>query len=157
MSLPVLLRVLKPVLQPMLQSTPSPMTQMSLTTGESDPSWGLLWTQSLFGCPVPSAGPSWGRISCSRDRQPHESGPTMGQLKAQSSQRSCVRGHQRHEGGPTKGLPMVTHYQSHKSSPIRGQLRVQSSQCCNRGPRHHESSPIKWGLLRSCLRGSKTT
>ena len=74
MSLPVLLRAL----QPMLQSTPSPMTQMLLTTGESDPSRGLLKVQGS-------------RISCSRDRQPHESGPTMGQLRTQSSRRSCSR------------------------------------------------------------------
>ena len=86
-----------------------------------------------------------------------ESDPIRGQLKAQSSQKSCNRGHQRYKGGPTKGLPMATLYQSLESSPIRGQLRVQSSQCCNRGHHRHESSPIEWGLLRSCLGGSKTS
>ena len=62
------------------------MTQVPLTTGESDPSRGLLKVQGS-------------RRSCSRDHQPHESGPTRGQLRTQSSQRSCNRGHHHHESG----------------------------------------------------------
>ena len=82
------------------------MTQVPLTTGESDPSRGLLKVQGS-------------QRSCSRDPQPHESGPTRGQLRLQSSQRSCNRGHRHHESGPPRGLLMFTHYNNHEGGPVQ--------------------------------------
>ena len=75
--------------------------------------------------------------------QSHESSPINWGLL-----RSCLGGSETSQGRDP---------QSHESDPIRGQLMVQGSPCCNRGHYHRESSPNKWGFLRSCLGGSETS
>ena len=75
--------------------------------------------------------------------QSHESSPIKWGLL-----RSCLGGSETSQGR----VP-----QSHESDPIWGQLMVQGSSCCNRCLHHQESSPNKWGLLRSCLGGSETS
>ena len=75
--------------------------------------------------------------------QSHESSPINWGLL-----RSCLGGSETSQGRDP---------QSHESDPIRGQLMAQGSLCCNRCQHHQESSPNKWGLLRSCLGGFQTS
>ena len=87
----------------------------------------------------PNKGPADGYLLPEPREQPHQLGLA-----------EVLPGRVRNLPGPQSS--------NQESNPIWGQLMVQGSQCCNRGLyQSHESSPIKWGLLRSCLRGSKTS
>ena len=89
--------------------------QVPLTTGESDPSQGLLRVQGS-------------QRSCSRDHRPHESDPSRGQLRVQSSQSH----HHRHGSSPPRGLLMSTHYSNCEGGPIKGLLKARP--VCVPGP-----------------------
>ena len=76
--------------------------------------------------------------------QSHEGSPNKWGLL-----RSCLRGSE---------TSQVHDPQSHECSPNNwGLLMLQGSPCCNRWQHHYERCPNKWGMLRSCLRGSKTS
>ena len=76
-------------------------------------------------------------------RQSHKGSPNKWGLL-----RSCLVGSETCQGRVPQG---------HESDPVMGHLMLQGSLCCNRWQHHHEGGPNKWGLLRSCLRGSETS